>query len=224
MSEFDKTPHGFVPQGTLDRIIMKDSILAAMEIDQPTREDDLLVDFILKRAKKVFAVSAFIELKSLRRAMLLFKDAYFDDTNLPIKDTLSRPSETNPSNGNPYAASGATQNILAFLEQSVTGKIKIWRPGKIFDFCKHQWKFLAPVFSTDKSNYYLEEAYIIPFVLKYADFGEGSFGQVSKYEIHPNHLKDPLKPVRKFSYLFLQALTDPLSGLDRKTTELWGVS
>ena len=128
--------------------------------------------------------------------MLLFKDDGFDDTKLPIEDTSSKPPKTDSSNGNPNPTSEAAENVLASLEKSVTGKIKIWRPGKIYDFCRAQWKFLAPVFSADESNHDLEEPLIIPFVSKYEDFGEGSFGQVSKYETHSDHLKDPLKPVR----------------------------
>lgn len=195
-SKFDKTHHQFVPEGSLDRVITKDSILAAMDVEQPTGEDDLLVEFILKRAKKVFAISVFIELEgsTLRRAMLLFKDTEFNDTKLPIEDTRNSSPPANLSNSHSASTSGAGQNILASLEVSVNGGNRIWRKPKIYNFCEHQWKFLAPVFSTAEYNHDLPALSILPFISKHANFDKGSFGQVSKYEIHPNHIKDPSMP------------------------------
>ena len=116
--------------------------------------------------------------------MLKFKEYGIDDSKLPIEDT-----------------DDGSQNILASLEPGVKRKCKIWSPSTIHNFCDDQWRFLVPVFSTDAktdvNRYNLPVSTIIPFVKKHADFDEGAFGKVYKYEIHSNHIKDPLRPVRR---------------------------
>jgi hypothetical protein len=65
------------------------------------------------------------------------------------------------------------------------GSKTTWRE----DFLDNQWIFLAPVFFTTQYSHDLNEAHILPFVAKSVDFGRGSFGVVSQYDIHMNHLK-----------------------------------
>jgi hypothetical protein len=182
-SEFDNNSRKFMPEGVLDCIIKRKSILEAMDIENPNADDDQLVKFILENATKIFATSVSIKLKLLQRAMLLFKENNIHDGKLPFDDT--------------------PDSILASLEPSVGRhrQKKIWTPSTIHNFCSDQWKFLTPVFSTDSKTdidkYDLPISTIIPFIEKHADFEKGSFGKVSKYEIHPNHIKDPLRPVRQ---------------------------
>lgn len=76
-----------------------------------------------------------------------------------------------------------------------------WKKQAWFaEFCEHQWKFLAPVFSTARYNHNLEEDHILPFVSKESDSGRGSFGVVSQYTLHDKHL-DPvsIQPVDQTS-------------------------
>lgn len=56
------------------------------------------------------------------------------------------------------------------------------------DFYDHQWQFTAPVFSTSSSNHNLEEGHVLPFIEKSAGTGEGSFGEVTRYVLHKNHM------------------------------------
>ncbi|OBT63537.1 hypothetical protein VE03_07019 [Pseudogymnoascus sp. 23342-1-I1] len=223
-SEFDKTCHEFVPNGVLNRVITPRSILTAMKITQPTGEDNELISFILTKATKLFAILSFIELKKSREAMLIFKDTEFDDTNLPIKDTLSNSSSGGSSGGDSNHTSEATESVLVSLERRANrGKIKIWRRhSKVYDFYRDQWKFLVPVFSTNKSNLYLQEAYIIPFVVKHSNFEEGSFGQVYKYEIHADHLIDPLRPTTRGPCIFAVKEIKPKTQEERqKVAQHW---
>lgn len=185
-SDFEKDTRPFMPEGVLNEVITRKSILNAMDIEHPNPEDEELVTFILQKAKKVFATLISIKLdqnKSLQSAMLKFREHGIDDSRLPIEDTEDK-----------------SKNVLAALEPKVKRKNKIWSGSTIAHFCNDQWRFLVPVFSTDAktdiNRYNLPHSTILPFVKKHADFDEGSFGKVYKYEIHPNHIKDPLRSVR----------------------------
>lgn len=57
------------------------------------------------------------------------------------------------------------------------------------DFYEEQWRFVAPIFSTDAPNHDLEESHVLPFISKSVDLGRGSFGVVTQYFIHRNHLR-----------------------------------
>lgn len=178
-SVFDRQERPFVPENSLNDVIATDSIFMAMDVEEPTEDDYLLADFILKRAKKIFAIAVDIELQdsNLRRAMLLFRDREFDDDKLPIEYTL------NSSLASP------TINVLAALEVGVQQK-RIWTNKKVMLFNDSQWKFLSPVFSMDRFNYDFKPHTILPFISKDINVDKGSFGQVFKYEIHPCHFRD----------------------------------
>jgi hypothetical protein len=75
-------------------------------------------------------------------------------------------------------------------------KTQLWATSWRSDFYEDQWKFFAPVFSTTQYSHDLEEAHILPFVGKSVDSGRGSFGVVSRYDVHGNHL-EPVREHRK---------------------------
>lgn len=185
-SAFEKTPHEFIPHGTIDREVTRASILEAMDVDEPSKEDEMLVTFILESAKKVFAIAVYIELKSLYKAISLFEKSGFVDTKLPIR------ANTNPY---PKSAKGPQHPFAAMEEPVKRDKDRIWTSGKLKMFQEYQWRFLAPVFSITESNHDLGEN-IVPFISKQLSFGEGSFGVVSKYEIHKDHIQDPVGELR----------------------------
>ncbi|KAJ8113697.1 hypothetical protein ONZ43_g5096 [Nemania bipapillata] len=64
----------------------------------------------------------------------------------------------------------------------------VWTQARIDDFCKKQWRFLSPVFSTSKFIRKFDQRCIMPFTEKYPECGSGAFGQVTKYKIHESHL------------------------------------
>ena len=186
-SKFDKYVYRFIPAGKLDRLIKRESILKAMEIDSSTEEYDALVHFIEKKAKKVFATTAYIKVcgQLLYRAMLLFKKNNFDDSKLPIKPRSSNKFKRN--------AKAKTLHPFANMEGVVgEGVDPIWSPGNIYDFGEAQWKFLAPIFSTSQLNHDVGKR-ILPFISRQINPKEGSFGDVSKCKIHKDHIRDPLK-------------------------------
>jgi len=59
-------------------------------------------------------------------------------------------------------------------------------------FCADQWKFLSPIFDTNGSSYNFEtSSYVLPFTKKLDKLGQRTFGQVTRFEIHPAHLVYP---------------------------------
>ncbi|KAF2805713.1 uncharacterized protein BDZ99DRAFT_395569 [Mytilinidion resinicola] len=177
-SVFDSSVRKFLPEGTLDMILNRDSVFEAMEVEGPNVDDESLADFVLAYARRVFAISIYIGLEDakLRKAMLLCKEHGINDRKLPIAYTQD-----------------VSLNVLARLENSVDQKRRIWNLRRINKFCEEQWSFLAPVFSTAIFNHDLHPNAVLPFTRKH-DIVNGSFGQVYKYEIHPHHFKDPLNP------------------------------
>ena len=61
------------------------------------------------------------------------------------------------------------------------------------DVTEHQWKFYAATLLTAKYDQVLQESCILPFMSKVGDDVRGSFGSVSKYLVHRNHME----PVRR---------------------------
>ncbi|KAJ4370787.1 hypothetical protein N0V83_005309 [Neocucurbitaria cava] len=188
-STFDKTPRSeFLPKGKLDQLITKESILAEFDLDELCDEDEVLVAFILDKAKSLFATTASASLKaagpnSLYKAMALFYDHGFDDSNLPIKDRSHESTEA--------VSTKWLQHPFACMEtESGVKKIRhrLWTGSTIYNFHEAQWKFIVPKFSTSEPNHDLGE-HIVPFVSKHSS-GEGAFGVVWKYEIHNDHIND----------------------------------
>jgi hypothetical protein len=120
--------------------------------------------------------------------MALFQKYSFDDNKLPIQAWSGDQFKDNPKKG--------ILHLFVSMEgRWKNGYGKIWTLRKIKGFQEHQWKFLAPVISTAEPNHNLGEL-TVPFIKKHAKFDEGSFGVVSKYEIHGDHIIDPSRPVR----------------------------
>jgi hypothetical protein len=78
------------------------------------------------------------------------------------------------------------------------GKNEKYNRGWRCDFSESQWRFFAPIFDITKRSHIFEEALILPFIKTHVVSGEGSFGEVSKTEIHANHMK-PVSKIRSTS-------------------------
>jgi hypothetical protein len=189
-SAFEKTPYTFLPQSALDSIIIEDTILMALGITKPTPEDCKLVAYILTKAKRLFATAAYVGLPSdtLYCAMVLFRNANFSDERLPLEEMGGEDFLKNKMNG--------LKHPLVKLEGHLKPNAeRIWTFSRIHDFLKAQFSFLTPIFSAGKIDYDFGPSLILPF-LKHTAQGEGSFGVVSRIEIHADHIK-PTPKVRQ---------------------------
>jgi hypothetical protein len=172
---FDNTPQSFLPESRVAELITRISIVEELEYedsDLENGEDNDLIDFIVKYAKKVFAIALIIDVSgtTLRVAMRNFKDYNFQDESLPLsKDALP---------GLPFFAK------------------KPWTRLKTHNFLRDQWIFLAPVFSKTKFKLDLEPEHILPFTWVSNEAKDGTFSQVFQVKIHESHQEDLVLTVR----------------------------
>jgi len=192
LSEFDGEGRRFLPITSLNNLVSKRVIIKELESrdGKGKRDLDQIAQFILKHAyaKKFFAIIVspgfrwpYLMMKNL---MDRAKDLGLDDRCLPI-DHPSSPDES----------------LSHTLRLSSLGKL--WNTSSILRFYKEQWLFLVPVFEVATTENH--EAYqdfkahcIMPFIKRFDDDRNTSmdgFGSVTKWEIHPDHLKDPAHPV-----------------------------
>lgn len=83
-----------------------------------------------------------------------------------------------------------------------------WRRSWRLEFFNAQWPFFATVFSTRNPGHNLVEAHVIPFIDRVSKAGQGSFGIVSQYTVHKDHMQ--MCPVSKQSIPFkISLLTKP---------------
>jgi hypothetical protein len=176
---FNDQPQDFLPHSHIPKLITEAAIIEELELedkdgDLEKDKDKILVDFILKHAKKVFATTIITGISSndLYKVMQTFKDNTppFQDDSLPLKkDVMSK---------------------LACFSG------KFWNKLRTHNFLKNQWIFFAPVFSKSKFKLDLEPEHIFPFIEKSNDVKEGTFSHVYKVTIHPSHQEDPTLTVR----------------------------
>jgi len=172
---FDNTPRPFFPECRIAELITRDSIVEELEYedcDLENSEDNSLIDFIVKYAKKVFAIALMIDVSgaNLRVAIKNFKAFNFQDESLPLsKDALPG---------------------LPFFSK------KPWSRLRTHNFLQNQWIFLAPVFSKTKFKLDLEPEHILPFTWVSNEAKDGTFSQVFQVKIHESHQEDLVLTVR----------------------------
>lgn len=168
----------YMPEGYLDQLITEQSIIGELagmfslspEEQTDTHVDESLIEYILKLAKKVFALSLIcgIEAEALHEAMKIFKSTDFDDGSLPVKFT--------DSDEDPWAQ-------LRWPEL-VTHK-----------FRQRQWMFLVPIFLRGMLNVNLEPHHILPFALAPNEKPEGRSHNMWEVTVHEAHQEEPVRKV-----------------------------
>jgi len=182
ISKFDLEEKQFLPAGCIEELVTLEAIIKELiEKDQldpgdlSLQEDPKtkqVIEFVLGKAKKVFATTVISGLRGrdLGWVMYQFMELNFVNESLPVtKDAL---------------------------EKLLGGIAFPWSQTRIYNFCREQWRFLAPVFSQQNFKVNLEPDHILPFVDKSNLTKEGAFGQVFRVEIHPAHQKNPAMNVR----------------------------
>lgn len=187
-SEFDKTDRSFSPEGSIDKHITKASIITALWADSSEPPVDDLVDFILRDAKRVFAIAicSGLEDNKLRRAMEFFKSRNMTDKGLPFSKARWEERAEGPSGLSGHV--GSSPHSYGSVNNAHYKDL--WPKIKIDKFCKQQWAFCAPVFIIGKINHDFERDTVMPFTKKDTiSMAQGSFGSVFKCQVHTSHLK-----------------------------------
>ena len=139
------TSRTYRPNEVLDRIVTKHSIIEAIRysMSNVTIVDKKLVDYVLTKAKRLFAISVYIGL-NLQGAMSFFEEHDFDDDDLPLLG-LSRTWFFDSYEVDEIDAQGTIAKSTKCLE-SLRRDRRLWIPSNIRRFFRAQWDFLGPVF------------------------------------------------------------------------------
>ncbi|KAK4160150.1 Aurora/IPL1-related protein kinase 2 [Cladorrhinum sp. PSN259] len=220
VSEFDKGPDPkFIPEGTLHGVITKKAILEELcdEDGELTPDIHSLAEFIEQRATKLFAIVVRyigLEGQSLVKVMKSFMDGpngSFTDDDLPIP-----PLDEDTAEG---SRSRPSSHVLASFNAVGKRAKAIWNKSRIEMFYTSQWKVLVPIFEVATETRYSDDFEIgyLPFIQKFEEEGDrGAFSRVCKYEVHPNHLRNPNNPEVTWKYVAVKEI-QPTDGQDRQT-------
>ena len=179
-SKFDPEEKQFLPEGCLQELVTLETIIEELQENHPrsqdvNREDPIiqkLAEFILEKAKKVFATTVVSGLRGgyLGYSMIEFMNMEFADNCLPITyDDM----------------------VMQFGDK--------WGKTTIHDFFTKQWRFLVPVFSKNNFKVDLKPNHILPFIERVSFGKEGAFGQVFRVQVHPGHQMDQVLDVSPLS-------------------------
>ena len=142
-SRFDDEDKLFLPHGNLTKLVTETAVI--QELDLEPDEEGELVEFILTRATKVFAIFIYTQVltKKSVQVMKQFLESGFDDSSpfFPIS---------------PHAKDATGARIAAF-------GAPLWSDRTIHRFYNDQWMFLAPVFRLKTFEYQLQPGQILPF-------------------------------------------------------------
>jgi hypothetical protein len=184
MSKFDPEDKQFLPEGYLKELVTLDTIIEELQENHPGSQDvkredptiQKLVEFILEKAKKVFATAVVSGLSGGRLGYSMFKfmEMEFTDKRLPI----------------------------SYNEMVTKNENLRWGSVEIFNFCREQWRFLVPVFSKKTFKVDLEPNHILPFIERVSFGKEGAFGQVFRVQVHPGHQMDQVLDVSLLSIFY----------------------
>ncbi|KAM0421334.1 hypothetical protein ACHAPT_010865 [Fusarium lateritium] len=191
-SFFDKNEPLFSPDGSLDHLLTKTSVGRVFGAGKEPwlPETERLVGYILTKAKKLFAIALHTSLvrspDQLRKVMETFQTESVTDDDIPLQESWWNES------GLLYPENEESDDDLSGSEIAAP----LYR-ADVAIFCEKQWTFKAPVFSTAKFNHDLESQSILPFTKKGPEPDAGSFGCVTQYKIHPDHMVDRDTPEAK---------------------------
>ena len=190
-SEFDRTPHNFLPDGELNQILQEFSereefegnphhvVAALLGINSPemTQEEQDLVDYILddeKPALILFFTVMYIKHDRPYQAMALFKRDRLYDADLAMQWSVEMPLHS------------LDKHPLFILGGGSDG---LWPTSCIRNFQREQRLFQAPILTTDPEKMPGQFGLrTLPFIQKDQRRSGGAFGIVHKYTIQRNHL------------------------------------
>jgi hypothetical protein len=160
------TDQKFIPKGILEHLI--DREMVELILGKKEEEEDLR-DFVLEKATMLLALAALSGIKKseIHEAMKAFMDANIEDSHLPLDEESLNRIATDDDNSDDEG---------------------VWSVATKYHFRNTQPKFLAPVFDLSRHNHDFPSSAILPFIKEAKALGQGTFGEVYKYGIHPAHM------------------------------------
>ncbi|EEU38356.1 uncharacterized protein NECHADRAFT_77025 [Fusarium vanettenii 77-13-4] len=208
-SVFDEAEVYFLPNGSLDSLITKESVVRELLSSkaQHKAEVESLAEFILISAKKLFGIVILLTDPTLyqliRKRMEVFRNKGMTDSNLPLQGSWW---VENFSTG----AIGDTK-IEDVSDRSIFGYDELWPISTVEYFCIIQHRFLAPVFSSTGLSYDFEPDTILPFTERDTDLSQPAWN--IRYRIHEKHINQETIDTRRPYYVDVKKAYDA-SGME----------
>lgn len=177
ISTFDALPRDYLPVPRIESLMTPDAIEVELRRDcmfltYEESEWKALVDWIFKKARKVFTIILQCDPPPLLESMFQFYEAEFNDDSLPIKNPKTHSSATPPPRPAGFSDT-------------------LWTEFKHYKFYKEQWTCLAPIFRPDRYSYDEPSECIFPFTVDGAIPRVGAFSSVYRVRIHDDHQSNP---------------------------------
>lgn len=209
-SKFDTGPvRKFAPNGLIRGLVLpnavRDTLAKGLSSGQEVDQD--LVDYVVFRARKLFAICIKLHLEKSRlsKAMILFKENSISDDDLPLEETKLPPpvlkveddgdkqDDEDDWDKSSRKSLGAEDTTVSFTStKKFDPKLLEMDPERKRCFIEsEQWVFLTPVFSTKNDTQDLKQSSVLPFPRRDEVTEEGGFGIISRIEIQEGHIDDP---------------------------------
>jgi len=175
-SDFPTGIHQYWPGPLIQQVVRRSVV--CHELDKSgERYDQDLVFYILRDAKKLFAISIILDSdpKWTLNVMKFFKANDFKDHEM--------------------SAEVGAQTQYLVKERLFELDSSLWSRGRVHRICEFQWKVLVPVVSTEKFIHNFAENAILPFSKIGAVSSHGAFSMVIQVKIQEGHFEDPSRPV-----------------------------
>ncbi|KAJ9148869.1 Kinase-like protein [Pleurostoma richardsiae] len=173
---FDSKPQNFVPEGCIKDLVTEGSVIIELRyLNSVWEVDNALVEYILRKAPKVFAIAVQTGLFGLELCMAMdkFRKCDFGDSGLPIRERAA-----------PSDATIGKLKLSAFMPKT------LWTDLRLYNFYDHQWTYLSPVFAKGDREMILHPHHILPIIeVDHCTTQHGTFSDVRQVIIHDQHLK-----------------------------------
>jgi hypothetical protein len=188
---FDNSDGEFWPERSLNRLVTKEIVREVFNAANHAY-DSTLIDFVVGKAKKLFAITANIDSHPSRllARMKFFKSTETTD-DIITDDSLTAEMEILDNSG----TTSAENNSTTFADKLASRDGKLWRPSAKDKFSHNLWKAMSPIFSTSRSNYNFKTSTILPFAELSANIKSGAFSTIHKVAIYDGYYKDDAVPV-----------------------------
>lgn len=172
----------FLPRKAFSRLVTRRNIEACVSQLSPE-----LLNFACEYAPKIFAIVVSLMcdfgdagLLGLQSTLQEFRQHHFTDTALPVGDLREEAKCQGKRKTGDF-------NTLHCRHDHVMDVFHTWGDSKFNNFYERQWRFLAPVFTKQDFEYYLEPGHILPFTNVRPVSGTGHFGDVRQAHLHADH-------------------------------------
>lgn len=179
----------FLPADAIDSLTSREIVEAHLETNRKELPRNIstqsLADYVTnptEPAKKLFLALSFCEQLDKLSSLV---EAGFRDKNLPIA------AEQNKAREDKFCYIVRTLNTGQVWEVFET-----WKAKDLEFFRANQWRFVAPVFTTESFDYRLNDNCPLPILKKISHQKGGFFSSVFEVDIHEAHQQVLLKVIQ----------------------------